>query len=215
MSDRPPLATAPLPAVPSLDLPVVGGSDHERCDAARNRQRILSAARTLVARDGACSVSMDQIAAAAGVGKGTLFRRFGDRAGLLQALLSEQESAFQEALIRGAPPLGPGAPPAQRLLAFGPAYLAQMQGYAEHLLEMESSMAAGGLLRSAPYAMYRTHLTLLLRAANPALDAEYHADLLMGPLSAQSMLHQRDDRGMDLQRLGDGWQAVVHGLLAL
>ncbi len=91
----------------------------ERGDAARNRLLLLDAARTLIAERGADAVSMDDIAAAAGVGKGTLFRRFGSRAGLMMVLLDEDERAIQQAFLFGPAPLGPEAPPLQRLLAFG------------------------------------------------------------------------------------------------
>src|SRR5215469_18354763 len=82
-----------------------------RADAARNRAAILAAAALLFAEHGVAEVSMDQVAAAAGVGKGTLFRRFGDKAGLAAALLDEREAELQEAILRGPPPLGPGAEP--------------------------------------------------------------------------------------------------------
>jgi AcrR family transcriptional regulator len=52
---------------------------HERGDAARNRALLLDAARRLIASRGTDTVTMDEIAAAAGVGKGTLFRRFDSR----------------------------------------------------------------------------------------------------------------------------------------
>jgi AcrR family transcriptional regulator len=90
----------------------------ERADAARNRRRILVAAERLFARDGVACTSLDAIAVAAGVGKGTLFRRFGDRASLALALLDSSERDFQEAFIRGRAPLGPRAPPCERLIAF-------------------------------------------------------------------------------------------------
>jgi len=91
----------------------------ERGDAARNRLLLLDAARRLIAERGADAVSMDDIASAAGVGKGTVFRRFGSRAGLMMVLLDEDERASQEAFLFGPPPLGPDAPPLDRLLAFG------------------------------------------------------------------------------------------------
>src|SRR5947208_14919369 len=108
-----------LPTTPLTTLPVVGGEPGERADAARNRLLILGAAHALVEERGAEHVSMEAIATAAGVGKGTLFRRFGDRVGLMHALLDERERELQEELIRGAPPLGPGAPAVERLVAFG------------------------------------------------------------------------------------------------
>ena len=101
-----PLIAAPLP-------------ERERADARRNRERILCAAARLVDERGIDCVSMDDVAAAAGVGKGTLYRRFGDRWTLLRALIDEPERDFQDELIRGEPPLGPGGPPMERLRAFG------------------------------------------------------------------------------------------------
>src|SRR3546814_9559948 len=62
---------------------------------------------------------MEAVAASAGVGKATVFRRFGNRAGLMTAVLDHTEAEWQAAVISGPPPLGPGAPPMERLLAFG------------------------------------------------------------------------------------------------
>src|ERR1700758_5414275 len=103
------------------ELPVSAPHEppHERGDAARNRALLLQAARSLVGKRGADAVTMDDIAAAAGVGKGTVFRRFGSRAGLMMVLLDEDERASQQAFLFGPPPLGPDAPPLDRLLAFG------------------------------------------------------------------------------------------------
>ncbi|WP_286259887.1 hypothetical protein [Streptomyces graminofaciens] len=64
---------------------------------------------------------MQAVAEAAGVGKGTLFLRSGDRDGLLLALLGDAEAEFHEAYTSGPPPLGPGAPATERLTAFGSA----------------------------------------------------------------------------------------------
>jgi hypothetical protein len=84
---------------------------HERGDAARNRALLLDAARRLIAARGPDTVTMDEIAAAAGVGEGTLFRRFDSRAGLMIVLLDEDEQAEQQAFLFGPAPLGPNAPP--------------------------------------------------------------------------------------------------------
>src|SRR5260370_37281799 len=99
-------------------LPLLDDDAHERADAARNRERILCSAARLFSERGADCVSMDDVAEAAGVGKGTVFRRFGSRAALAQAALSEVARAFQEEIIRGQPPLGPRTTPVQRLIAF-------------------------------------------------------------------------------------------------
>lgn len=93
-----------------IELPVIGVPP-ERSDAARNRMLILAAAERLFATNGVSCTSMDAIAAEAGVGKGTLFRRFGDRGSLVFAVLDASAREFQDRFISGPPPLGPGAPP--------------------------------------------------------------------------------------------------------
>src|SRR3954452_24494949 len=113
----------PMSSPTPVELPVVGAGQRPRADAVRNRALILATAQKLFAEKGVENVSMDAIACGGGVGKGTLFRLFGDRASLVRALIEENEAGFQEAFIRGEPPLGPGAPPVERLVAFGHAML--------------------------------------------------------------------------------------------
>ena len=59
----------------------------ERADAAANRQHVLTAARHLFEQRGVEPVTMDEIAQAAHVGKGTLYRRYPDKAALVVALM--------------------------------------------------------------------------------------------------------------------------------
>src|ERR1700730_14929192 len=141
----------------SFDLPLLEPDGFERADAARNRERILCAARRLFDERGAGCVSMEEIAEAAGVGKGTLFRRFGSRAALSRALLDEQDRALQDGLIRGVPPLRPGAPPCERLIAFGEDWLDILAMHAELLVAAE---VHGARFNSAPYAVHRLHVML-------------------------------------------------------
>ena len=96
------------------------GAPHaERADAARNRQHLLATAREMLAEQGPDKLTMDALAERACLGKGTVFRRFGTRAGIFAALLDDDERAFQEQVLAGPPPLGPGAPPLDRLIAYG------------------------------------------------------------------------------------------------
>ena len=118
-------------------MPVAGRPRPERADAARNRELVLAAARRLFAERGAAAVTIEEVARAAGVAKGTVFHRFGDRAGLAVALLDEHERALQERILRGPPPLGPGAPPRERLLAFLAALAELTMEHRELLLEVE------------------------------------------------------------------------------
>ncbi|MGP3777185.1 TetR family transcriptional regulator, partial (plasmid) [Streptomyces sp. SDT5-1] len=89
-----------------------------RKDAIRNREAVLTAADALFTRrESPDDVTMADVAAAAGVGKGTLFRAFGDRAGLLRALYEARLEPLRQAVETGPPPLGPTTPPRDRVPA--------------------------------------------------------------------------------------------------
>ncbi len=189
-------------------------AERERADARRNRERILCAAARLIERDGIECVSMDDVAAEAGVGKGTLYRRFGDRSSLLRALVSEPEQAFQDSCIRGDAPLGPGATPEERLHAFGEGLLHFLDRHAIYLRAGE--LMGGGKRYGHPvFAFYHTHMSLLLRQALgdvPHLD--YLVDALLGPLAAEPFLYQRDLRGLSLDEICAGWHALCDAVLS-
>lgn len=196
------------------ELPLIERSpeETERADAASNRRRILAAATELFAERGAACVSMQEVARAAGVGMGTMYRRFGDRAGLTFALLGEQHRAFQDELLRGAPPLGPGASSPDRLHAFGRRRIELLEaGEADMLLTVAPDRATLG----GPDAAYRTHLAVLLRAVAPHLDVEYAVDTLVLAFDARLHVHLRQERGWPLARVQDGWCALADGWLAI
>ncbi|TYK44584.1 TetR/AcrR family transcriptional regulator [Actinomadura decatromicini] len=195
------------------NLPVVGSPPAERADAALNRRRILRAAAELIATRGPEAVSMDEVARAAGVGVGTVYRRFGDRARLVYAVLDEREREFQTAFIQGPPPLGPGAPPGDRLRAFLHALADRTEAQADLLLTAESD-PADARFRDGSYGLYHRHLALLIGEIRPDADAAYLADALLAPLAANLFLHQRRTRGMPLDRIKDGLDALASGLLS-
>src|ERR1700726_3322108 len=85
----------------------------------------------MLVEQGADTITIDGLAARAGLGKGTVFRRFGTRGGIFQALLDDDERHFQEQVLPGSPPLGPGAPPLDRLIAYGRARIDFLIGHRE------------------------------------------------------------------------------------
>jgi AcrR family transcriptional regulator len=196
----------------NMELPVINTEDApERADAARNRRRILAAADRLFAEKGVSCTSMDAIAVEAGVGKGTLFRRFGDRATLALAVLDQSERDLQNAILTGEPPLGPGADPVERLVAFGDAVIDFLEQFID--LAMAAETASSGYLRSSPHAVRWTHIHNLVRQARPEADADYMTDILLGTLSAPLFAHQRRSKGMDTDRLKAGYSDLVLRLL--
>ena len=192
-----------------IELPVLDAIRAPRADAARNAERILEACERLFAERGVDNVSMDEIAAEAGVGKGTLFRRFGDRAGLARALIGERARVFQDQMIRGEPPLGPGAPARDRLVAFVTGLAELMDLYGD-LIRTAEETAPG---EDAVYVFYRTHVELLVREADPEADAEFLADALLGMMTARVFLYMRIARELPLERVVEGWTDMVRRLL--
>jgi AcrR family transcriptional regulator len=201
------VATVPQPE----PAPLVPQPRAARRDAARNRRRVLDAAARLFVERGVEAVRMDDIAAAAGVGKPTLYRGFGDRSGLVAAVLDERERELQDAVLRGAPPLGPDAPPRERLIAFLDALVDLVEGELELLLVSENS-TVGARYRIGSYAAWRLHVSVLLRQARPELDADWHADALLAPLAADLYRHQRRELGVTPERVKAGLTALVTAL---
>jgi AcrR family transcriptional regulator len=193
-------------------LPMLEPARPGRADAARNRATILAAAGRLVSSAGAGAVTMDQVACAAGVGKGTLFRHFGDRSGLMRALLDERERALQDGFIRGPAPLGPGAPARDRLVAFGERMLEHIEIQGDLLVAAERG-APGDRLRHQVYAAYRSHVIALLEESGYAGDVGYLADVLLNSLVGELVLFQRRELGMSQEQLAHCWGELVRAVL--
>ncbi|KKE98938.1 TetR/AcrR family transcriptional regulator, partial [Mycolicibacterium obuense] len=155
---------------------------------------------------GADAVTTDDIAAAAGVGKGTLFRRFGSRAGLMIVLLDEDEKAQQQAILFGPPPLGPGAAPLDRLIAYGRERLCFVNSH--HALL--SDVGRDPQMRfSAPMVLHHRHVRVLLEDAGTTGDLDAQTTALLALLDADYVHHETADRGRTLDRLGDAWETLA------
>jgi AcrR family transcriptional regulator len=187
-------------------LPLLGEPAPERRDAARNREALLVAAEELIDHCGIDGVTMDALAAKAGVGKGTVFRRFGSREGLMAALLNFSETEWQASVISGPPPLGPGAPPMERLLAFGRSRLEQ------NLLLADLVRAAGreGTRSYAAYSFVAMHTRYLMSELGVSGDIPLLATALLAPLEVPILEQQVRIEGIDVERIYRAWVDLVH-----
>jgi AcrR family transcriptional regulator len=193
-----------------VDLNLASAAPIERADAARNRRKVLAAAEELFATRSVAAVSMDDVAAAAGVGKGTLYRRFGDKSGLAAALLDEWETRLQQEMLGGPPPLGPGAPPEERLAAFVDAYLGFVVAHLD-LVAMSQTASPGARLRTGSHRLWVHHCRLLLAAAG-APDADLRADVLLAALAAEQVGHWIRDEGRAASDVRDALVRLARGL---
>jgi AcrR family transcriptional regulator len=174
-------------------------SKPERADAARNRRAILAATEKLLAAHRPQDISMEQVAAEAGVGKGTVFHRFGNRMGLMHALMVERAQALEEAAASGPPPLGPGAPDRDRLLAILDAIIDVVSRNKSLMAELASSFTssppagrdpAGDHDKHSVYRVWHEHISALIAAQRPDVDAELIAHLMLGSLHSEPLLNQ-------------------------
>lgn len=208
----------------TIDLGLVGEESgtgrQERSDAAANRQLILQTADTLFARHGVANVNMADIAQAAGVGKGTLYRRYSNKAELCLALMDSQMSDFQNGMLGRM----------RQLAADGHSHLMMLDQFLDALVyftELHSPLLCevqrAGLLASdqrlqMPHFWQYMTVSGLLKSAvqageiRPDLDLDYLADALLAPLRADLFRYQREVREFSLERISAGLRSLVAGL---
>ncbi|MCX5329247.1 MULTISPECIES: TetR/AcrR family transcriptional regulator [unclassified Streptomyces] len=185
----------------------------ERSDAVRNRERLLDAARRLVVEHGIECVTMEAVAKEAGVGKGTLFRRFGDRAGLLLALLDEAEAEFEEAYTSGPPPLGPGAPAVDRLTAFGRALIERIADDADLGAALGRQLLVERRHSSGTARAFHRHISTLLREAGVDGDHDMLAHALSALVYFETVDFLLQRSGIPVTRLQATWDDLVRRVL--
>ncbi|WP_427015770.1 TetR/AcrR family transcriptional regulator [Pseudarthrobacter sp. P1] len=194
-------------------IPLGGPSDPAglRGDALRNRELLLAAAVGIIARDGASALTMDGLAAAAGVGKGTVFRHFGSRSGLMLSLLTHSEAEFQRAFLSGPPPLGPGAAPAARLKAFGRAAVDRFAAVGD--LQLAAFTGNANPYEVPAFNVLRQHVSMLLRRGGLAGDADLVAYTLLATIEPPALARQLRGLGMPAERITAHWDFLVDALL--
>ena len=197
-----------------MNEPVVtwGAPRAERADAARNRRHLLATARQMLAEQGQDTLTMDGLAARAGLGKGTVFRRFGTRAGIFAALLDDDEQAFQQQVLAGPPPLGPGAPPLERLIAYGRArtgFLIAHGDIARAALDGQQPIPAG-----AQSPLSQVHIRMLLGQLDlGGADLDMLATQLTAALDGPFLLYLAASGTTAVpgaaERIADSWQDLI------
>ncbi len=186
----------------------------ERVDAVRNREAVLAAADDLFARsDSPRGVSMDDVAAAAGVGKGTLFRRFGDRTGLIRAVVEARIEPLRQAVEEGPAPLGPGTPPRERVPALLDAIL-EFKLANRHLSLALEEAGSGSPYQTEYYRWWHTTLRQTLDRLPSHADSGFTAHALLAATRADLVEHLAGAEGATGERMRADLAAHVTKVLS-
>ncbi|MEU5540439.1 TetR family transcriptional regulator [Streptomyces sp. NPDC020362] len=172
-----------------------------RKDAVRNRAALLSAAEGLFARcEHPEDVTMADVAAAAGVGKGTLFRAFGDRTGLIHAVYAARLEPIEQAVAGGPAPLGPGAPPLERVPALLDALLTFKIDNRHLALALESA-GSDSPYQADHYDRWHGLLRGVLEQLPGLDDGDFAAHALLAAVRADLVEHLAGARGVGREEL--------------
>jgi AcrR family transcriptional regulator len=211
-------------SIPLGNIQQPGDSERtERRDAAANRVRILEVADRLFAEHGVENVNMADIAAAAGVGKGTLYRRFGSKAELCLSLMDTQLQQFQERQLEALRQMTMSeAPKLEQLAHFLDALVAFTARHMPLLCEVQqqSQQLDEAEVERPHFWQYMTVHGLLQAAVNGGelpggLDTTALAEALLAPLGADTFRFQARVLGLTPERVSAGLRTLVMGLQQL
>jgi AcrR family transcriptional regulator len=161
-----------------------------RADAERNRHAILAATVELLQDNDPEQVTVERVAATAGVSKATVFHRFGNRTTLMQAVMQQRAATLQAAITSGAAPLGPGTAPLERLTAFLHALTdlaarnAGLMTAHEHAVVTRKNTTSERQANPI-YQAWHTHIAGLVQQIRPDLDASLLAHIILGSLHSE------------------------------
>ena len=182
-----------------------------RSDALANEHLILATASRLLADQTIDDVTMSAIAAAAGIGKGTLYRAFANKGELCLALMDDDLRLFQEEIFdllderMLSRPLEALAEFLRRMVTFMGAHAAYMcEAEANGLLQGRSEIDQTSL-----HEWFRLTVLLLLRRAaavgevSGSANLDYLADVVLAPLNPRLIRYQLEEQGMAIDVLSN------------
>ena len=207
----------------NLELQPVGSFDPggERSDAAANRKLLLQTARRLFAAHGVPAVTMADIAREAGVGKGTLYRRFANKGQLCYALLDQGLQDFQNGVLRQLRQMAAeGMPALKQLDSFLDALVHYTVEFLPYLCEVGQADIGPAERFNLPHRWQMLTIRVLLSEAvergeaRADLDVDMIAALLVGPLNALVLRAYLEGLGFEVERVSAGLRTLVAGLAA-
>jgi AcrR family transcriptional regulator len=170
-----------------------------RADAARNRERVLEAAKTVFSAGGA-EASLEAVARTAGVGIGTLYRHFPTREALFEAVYRREVQQLADLADR----LKDEGEPVEALRRW-------MHSTVRFVATKKGMVAALALVADANSELYAFSFDRLTRAAGGLLDRAIAAGEIRDDISAEDLV--RALVGMCYLHDQPGWQKSVLRLI--
>ncbi|MBO7744830.1 TetR/AcrR family transcriptional regulator [Paenibacillus sp. MWE-103] len=193
---------------------------NERKDAARHRELILDTASQLFLEHGVEGVSMHQIAKSAGVGQGTLYRRYSSKAELCLELMADSFRRFKGEIGQYFEQAA-GAPVRERLAGF----LDRILGYIEREIDWLNAIKPSAWCQEDQTNVYQaepfvyvvdTLKALLDEAADkgeaPAGDAEFAAFTIAASFNPSNFYYLIKDRGLSIEEIKAKYIRFYDGL---
>lgn len=205
-----------------ISLDVAGGDSEkrERRDSVANHQHILDVAQTLFREHDPASINMSDIVQAAGIGRGTLYRHFSNKADLCFALMDTRLAQFQDEVLeqlRGLTAVS--ASPLDKLDTFLEQWVLFTEREIRLLIEIQKNNPdyfAESSSSSPLFWAWATVNGLLETAVSQRLlpantDTDYLSDALLAPLNAR-LYDQQRSKGFSPKRISDGIRFILRQL---
>jgi AcrR family transcriptional regulator len=188
----------------------------ERSDARENRAQILAVAKYLFAQQGIAATSMHEIARAAGVGQGTLYRHFAHKGDLCHALIKQDLTDFCERVGMLIQATQADQSPLARLDLLIVEKNCLTEGHLPLFAAMDEAPASLQRQKSGPgmfHAWLHEQMVALLNEAQAvgeiaSLDVEFTAETILAAIAPQPYSYQRHTRGYSVERINAGMREL-------
>lgn len=184
---------------------------NERRDAVEHRRLILKTAQTLFDQHGVDSVSMHQIAKSAGIGQGTLYRRYNHKSELCYDLMKETFRAFMEE-VDSYLENNRGIPVRERLEQVTHKILNFLEENNQWMgVIQRQTMCSGAAMNaydSQPYQYLHTLFCKLLEEGIEekqcrAVHPDYSAHAFISSMSPDLLMYLQQEKGYDSNQIYD------------
>lgn len=179
-----------------------------RSDAVKNRELLIQTAQRLFAENGVDAVTMSDVAEAAHVGKGTLYRHFASKGDLCHVLIDNDQRDLQNRTFAR---LREGGDPLETLEWFLREVIAFLER--NHEIVLAASAQHGASIDHPAHVWWRQTIRGMLLRLKTDLDADYTADVFFVMLDPRTLHYQTTARQYSYTQAGEALISLLHRLV--